>query len=421
MHESSIRVMNMVRRALLETPDVSDRALYEAAVALEATIGELSLKQFQARYPRRVRRLEIGPPKRRSNARGEPPTELSIGERPHVYAPGEDTLRREPGPTSGQSDSSPGPMPGEHAGGTPRTSRRVQLHARGEDSRLAGAAGSGEAVEHTSPVSRVGHDPEVEPHAGEADAAGSPSSSPAQPWPLMLKPAATDGGPNPRLRLLPKSSVGKRKARRSIQADGRVPAGQPASQPASRASKRDRAASSQDGPRKTESVHAGQESPASRRVEIRRILLTWARDIAAAESRGSLVAAVARADELVNVIVDRYLMRSGDGVPAGESSAAGPRSLDGPSSAPPSGPPEIRAVGRIDAHDPAELDAIVRWVAEAGEWHDEEELTERVFGVLGFRRRGRRILATIRAAVDRVLGGDPTRARIVEATGSHNH
>jgi hypothetical protein len=411
MHEPSIRVMNMVRRALLETPDVTDRALYMAAVALDATIGELSLKQFQSRYPRRVRRLEIGSPRHRSNERSEPPTKPSITERPHVYAPGEDTLRRAPASPFGQSVPHPKPWRREDEGGTPRTNRRVPPHVDGEGGRFAGAASSDEAVEQNLPESRSASDHHLELNVAEADAAGSPSSSsPAQPWPLVLRPAAADRAAEPRLRLLEKSSAGHRRARGNVQPAGPSLSGAP-NQPASQASEPNRAAPSKATPRKTEPVNVGQEALASKRAEIRRVLLAWARDIAAAESRGSLVAVLARANEFVDVIVDRYLMASAHGLSAGDSNESPPQSSDGRSGAASSGPPDIRHAGRIDAYDPAELDAIVRWVARVGQWRDQEELVERVFGALNFKRRGRRILATIRAAVDRVLERSGTSGR----------
>lgn len=60
MQYISLRVMNMVRRALVQNPEMTNEALYSAAVALDPDIGKLTMRQFHARYPLQVRRRELG-------------------------------------------------------------------------------------------------------------------------------------------------------------------------------------------------------------------------------------------------------------------------------------------------------------------------------------------------------------------------
>jgi hypothetical protein len=61
--EKSLRIMNMVRRRILENPAVTNEELFEAAVQLEPSVRDLNLRQFNARYPLQVRRWELSQPK----------------------------------------------------------------------------------------------------------------------------------------------------------------------------------------------------------------------------------------------------------------------------------------------------------------------------------------------------------------------
>lgn len=49
-------VMKMVRRELDKNPDVENRQLYEKANKIDDSIGDLTLRQFHARYPLQVKR-----------------------------------------------------------------------------------------------------------------------------------------------------------------------------------------------------------------------------------------------------------------------------------------------------------------------------------------------------------------------------
>lgn len=57
--EISPRVMNMVRRRILEDPTVTNDVLFAAAVEMEPQVEALNMRQFNARYPLRVRRWEL--------------------------------------------------------------------------------------------------------------------------------------------------------------------------------------------------------------------------------------------------------------------------------------------------------------------------------------------------------------------------
>jgi len=78
VRDVSLRVMNMVRRTLVENPEVSNEALYAAAVALDPSVAKLTLRQFHARYPLQVRRWELGG--------------TSLRHRRPVYPPGSDRV-----------------------------------------------------------------------------------------------------------------------------------------------------------------------------------------------------------------------------------------------------------------------------------------------------------------------------------------
>lgn len=49
-------VMEMVEQAIRENPDVSNDELQERAAEIDASVGELSARSFNARYPLQVKR-----------------------------------------------------------------------------------------------------------------------------------------------------------------------------------------------------------------------------------------------------------------------------------------------------------------------------------------------------------------------------
>ena len=56
MAEINDDVMSMVRAELDENPDVENKVLFEKATEIDEEIGDLSLRQFHARYPLQVKR-----------------------------------------------------------------------------------------------------------------------------------------------------------------------------------------------------------------------------------------------------------------------------------------------------------------------------------------------------------------------------
>jgi hypothetical protein len=56
MAEVNPQVMEMIRDELKKNPDVSNQDLFEKARSLDPAIGELSARQFNARYPLQVKR-----------------------------------------------------------------------------------------------------------------------------------------------------------------------------------------------------------------------------------------------------------------------------------------------------------------------------------------------------------------------------
>lgn len=56
MAKTDEKVMALVEKELKKNPDASVDELYEKAKSAESAIGELSLRQFNARYPLQVKR-----------------------------------------------------------------------------------------------------------------------------------------------------------------------------------------------------------------------------------------------------------------------------------------------------------------------------------------------------------------------------
>ena len=58
--EVSQRVLDMVRRELVQNPDVDNAVLYDKALELDPTaMKDVDRRQFNARYPLRVKRFEL--------------------------------------------------------------------------------------------------------------------------------------------------------------------------------------------------------------------------------------------------------------------------------------------------------------------------------------------------------------------------
>lgn len=56
MASTNEKVMNYVERELSKQPDVSNEVLFEGAKKIDASVGELTLRQFHAKYPLQVKR-----------------------------------------------------------------------------------------------------------------------------------------------------------------------------------------------------------------------------------------------------------------------------------------------------------------------------------------------------------------------------
>ncbi len=69
MAEQNEQVMAMVRRELERRPDVDLRELYARAQEIDPAIGDLDIRQFNARYPLQVKRARRGSSARQEGAR----------------------------------------------------------------------------------------------------------------------------------------------------------------------------------------------------------------------------------------------------------------------------------------------------------------------------------------------------------------
>lgn len=99
MAKTDEKVMNLVENELEKNPDISVEDLYEKAKANSPSVGELTLRQFNARYPlqvkrRRSRKKSPGPTQRRQSTtpkpaaktrqKKQPEPEVESGERERV-------------------------------------------------------------------------------------------------------------------------------------------------------------------------------------------------------------------------------------------------------------------------------------------------------------------------------------------------
>lgn len=56
MATDSEKVMQMVEKELRRNPDIANAELYEKAQGVDESVGELTLRQFHAKYPLQVKR-----------------------------------------------------------------------------------------------------------------------------------------------------------------------------------------------------------------------------------------------------------------------------------------------------------------------------------------------------------------------------
>ena len=61
MAATNPKVMAMIERELAKNPSISNEALLEKAKKIDGSVGELSARQFNARYPLQVKRRKDGP------------------------------------------------------------------------------------------------------------------------------------------------------------------------------------------------------------------------------------------------------------------------------------------------------------------------------------------------------------------------
>ncbi|NIY12253.1 MAG: hypothetical protein GWN02_30035, partial [Gemmatimonadetes bacterium] len=68
MADANPKVMDMIRAELKKNPDVSNADLFEKAKTIDKSVGKLSPRQFNAKYPLQVKR-GMKPRKRKSGTR----------------------------------------------------------------------------------------------------------------------------------------------------------------------------------------------------------------------------------------------------------------------------------------------------------------------------------------------------------------
>lgn len=69
MADTDQKVMAMIEKEIKANPDVKNPELKKKAEKLDGSIGKLSARQFNARYPLQVKR-KLNPPKRRRRSGG---------------------------------------------------------------------------------------------------------------------------------------------------------------------------------------------------------------------------------------------------------------------------------------------------------------------------------------------------------------
>lgn len=95
MAERNAQVMDLVTRELERDPEISVEALFEKARAVDPAIGELSLRQFHARYPLPIKRRK-SKGKRPRKAKGRAPARSAVAPKPRKPKGGtpRDEIRR---------------------------------------------------------------------------------------------------------------------------------------------------------------------------------------------------------------------------------------------------------------------------------------------------------------------------------------
>jgi hypothetical protein len=405
MQDKSIRVMNMVRRTLLENPDVPDRVLYAAAVSLESSIGDLSLKQFQARYPQHVRRFELGPrPIRRSESDAD--SKHSAAERPDLYAPGRDTLLPQ----------APSVKESLHAALAAEQPQLDPVAAFRSVRRRAGNATAEPSPIGTSQQALAAPRPEDESAPAHSDVA--PESPPLAPWPLRLLPATGNREPPKRPRIR-RGSTQRRPDLRlesardlSVESHASAP---PATQPQTSAPLHADAANVSASPAGKKPSRRGSSGRnvlkepelLQLRNEIRRVLFDWARELATAETRGELVGVLTHLDAYVDSVSNAWMVAvqsTGDLKDRDFRRRTGSTATDSTESKIailPARPP-IRRGKRIQAYSSDELDALTQWILSNDPGSTDDAVFDAIFSELRFKRRGRRISAVLRSSIERV-------------------
>lgn len=96
MAERNEQVMDLVTREIERDPNISVDALFEQARAIDPAIGELSLRQFHARYPLPVKRRRSQGKRARKPPKGRAPARSAASKKASKPAGGtpRDELRR---------------------------------------------------------------------------------------------------------------------------------------------------------------------------------------------------------------------------------------------------------------------------------------------------------------------------------------
>lgn len=71
MAETNPKVMAMIERELGKDPSISNEALLEKAKKIDAAVGRLSARQFNARYPLQVKRRKDGSSAKKRGGKGK--------------------------------------------------------------------------------------------------------------------------------------------------------------------------------------------------------------------------------------------------------------------------------------------------------------------------------------------------------------
>ncbi len=86
MAKNEEKVMQFVEKSLADTPDITTSELYEAAKKVDSGVEQLSLRQFNARFPLQVKRRQsrAKPGRKRLRTRRRTAREISGRQRDEV-------------------------------------------------------------------------------------------------------------------------------------------------------------------------------------------------------------------------------------------------------------------------------------------------------------------------------------------------